>query len=295
LAWYRHWLDDGPKPRFMRTRQRARWFEMSEARNGAGTWRHSRTWPPNPGSFRTLYLRQGGTLSHQGPGADEAPASLRSDPLAGTTEWPSKWDDAAGLVPMSDADQRPDEARGLTFTTPVLGRDLVVAGPIALHLEAATRPLDGGLGTEAGLLLDTITGTLGQPGAGQVLPPRLDADWVVKLSDVAPDGTSTLIQSGFLRASHRRLGTKRTVRARGRVLVPWHTHRAKHVQGLKAGKPYSLDIEVWPTAKRFPAGHRLRIALYHADTPNHLTQLRPIESTISLDRARPSYLLLGKP
>ncbi len=45
---------------------------------------------------------------------------------------------------------------------------------------------------------------------------------------------------------------------------------------------------MWPTAKRFPRGHRLRIALYSADTVNHFTLLKPVINTV----LGGSYLLL---
>src|SRR5213075_311230 len=101
--------------------------------------------------------------------------------------------------------------------------------------------------------------------------------------------TSTLIQDGFLRASHRLYNRKRTVYARkGVVLQPFHWHDQEHLAPPEAGKPYRYEIEIWPTAKRFAAGHQLRIALYSADTANHLDLLKPVTNTVWGG----SYLLL---
>jgi predicted acyl esterase len=114
---------------------------------------------------------------------------------------------------------------------------------------------------------------------------------VVKLSDVAPDGSSTLIQDGFLRASHRLYDKKRTVYAPGRpkrVLQPFHWHDQEHLAPLQTDKTYRYEIEIWPTAKRFAAGHRLRITFYSADTANHLDLLKPVTNTVWGG----SYLLL---
>jgi len=122
----------------------------------------------------------------------------------------------------------------------------------------------------------------------QLDPPYLDTDFIVKLSDVAPDGTSTLIQDGFLRASHRLCDRKRTTYAGKRVLQPFHWHDQEHLAPPQADQTYRYEVEIWPTAKRFAAGHRLRIALYSADTANHLTLLKPVTNTIWGG----SYLLL---
>jgi predicted acyl esterase len=110
----------------------------------------------------------------------------------------------------------------------------------------------------------------------------------VKLSDVAQDGTSTLIQDGFLRASHRLFDKSRTTYAGKRVLQPFHWHDEQHLAPPQADVPYRYEIEIWPTAKRFAAGHRLRIALYSADTANHLDLVKPVTNTVWGG----SYLLL---
>jgi predicted acyl esterase len=150
-----------------------------------------------------------------------------------------------------------------------------VTGPIEQRLTAITDPLPGaGAGLSVSLL-----------GAEQLLPPYLDTDFVVKLADVDPAGRSTLIQSGFLRASHRRLDPART-----RPLRPAPYHDQAHLEPVQAGKPTFYRIEVWPTSKRFAAGHRLRVALYSADTANHFTLLKPVRNTVL---AGSSLLLAG--
>jgi predicted acyl esterase len=214
-----------------------------------------------------MYLQAGGALGGPRPDEREELGSWRFDPAAGTGEAGfSKWDNAAG-PPQREGDQAvEDEWKGLTFETPPLARPLTLTGPMELRLRAATVPLaaDGGLP-------QGLTGL----GAEQVAPDHLDTDFVVKLSDVAPDGTSTLIQSGFLRASHRSVDDRRS-----RTGEPFHHHDPARVQPVEPGEPTSYRIEVWPTSKRFAKGHRLRVALYSADTPNHLTLLKPVENTV---------------
>ena len=76
-------------------------------------------------------------------------------------------------TPYVPADQRIEGPEGLTFRTPVLEQPLDLAGPLALHLVAAS----------------TAT----------------DTDWHAKVADVAPDGSESIITEGSLRASHRAL------------------------------------------------------------------------------------------
>jgi hypothetical protein len=277
--WYRHWLDGVARPECF-DGPRITWCEMVESLDGPYEWRGADSWPPPGTSFERHYLTADGGLSRGAPGGEGAVGSWTWNPLAGMGENAfSKWDNAAG-VPQREADQAAeDEWKGLTFSTPPLGENLVLQGPITLSLEASTRPLAVDVGTNLPLL-----------GGEQVLPPYLDTDFVVKLAEVSPDGRSTLIQSGFLRASHRALDPERTQTdpATGEVIVPWHPHDAESVESVVAGERTTYKIEVWPTAKRFRAGHRLRIALYSADTANHLTLLKPVENTVY----EGSYLLL---
>lgn len=275
LDWYRHWLDGAPAPSWF-AGPRVTYCLMLQARNGDCEWRTADAWPPRTTRYVRRYLQPAGAIGGgRSPGNMEL-GSWTYDPLAGVGEDGfSKWDNAAG-VPQRDADQaQEDEWKGLVFSTPPLTAPLDLAGPIELSLRASTTPLPG---AENGLAQYP-----------QLLPPYLDTDFIVKLSDVAPDGSSTLIQDGFLRASHRRYDAKRTVYARkGVVLQPFHWHDEAHLAPPRAGVPYRYEIEVWPTAKRFAPGHRLRIALYSADTANHVDLLKPVTNTVWGG----SYLLL---
>ena len=273
VEWYRHWLDGGPRPAWF-DEPRISYCEMREALDGPCTWRKADAWPLPGTSYDRWDLKAEGALAPGGPGADGPVGAWTWNPSAGVGETGfSKWDNAAG-VPQRDADQAAeDEWKGATFTTKPLDEDLVVTGPIELSLLAKTDPLPGA--------------TLGAPvqalGGEQAAPPYLDTDFVAKLSDVSPDGRSTLIQTGMLRASHRAIDPKRS-----RPAEPFYLHTKP--QPVEAGKPTRYSIEVWPTSKRFPKGHRLRVALYSADTANHVTVLKPVTNTVLAG----SYLALPR-
>jgi uncharacterized protein len=266
VEWYRRWLDDGPRPKWF-SEPRITYCEMLESLDGECAWRKADRWPLKGTKHRRVYLQPGNALGGERPAPGEEVGSWVYDPTAGQGEnGLSKWDNAAG-PPQREADQATeDEWKGLTFSTAELERDLVVTGPMELRLRAKTDPLPINAGLPQG-----ITGLW----AEQAMPDHLDTDFVVKLSDVAPDGTSTLIQSGFLRASHRSVDARRSRTGR-----PFHHHDQEHLQPVQAGEPTDYRIEIWPTSKRFPSGHRLRIALYSADTANHLALLKPVENTV---------------
>jgi putative CocE/NonD family hydrolase len=118
--------------------------------------------------------------------------------------------------------------------------------------------------------LDESVEILGFPRASlTVAASATRANWVARLSDVAPDGTVTQITGAAMNGTHR-------VSAREpRALVP--------------GEPFELDIEMHFTSWVFPKGHRIRLAINNAQwpmlwpTPEPMTtQLRLGASKLSL-------------
>ena len=210
IEWYRHWLDGGPRPAWF-SEPRITYCEMLASLDGDCAWRKTDAWPLPRTRHRPLYLQPEGGLAARRPAAT---ASSGRGPTT-RSRAPARPGSRSGTTPPARRSARPTRRsrtsrRASTFTTPALERDLVVTGPMELRLRAKTDPLPG---AEAGLPAG-LTGL----GAEQVLPDHLDTDFVVKLSDVAPDGTSTLIQSGFLRASHRAVDPKRS--RPGRAVPP---------------------------------------------------------------------------
>jgi len=169
------WEDDAPFT----------WFEHAWAepeafpRDWPGRWRAAAS-VPVPGATRLdLHLDRApdgqGLLRPGGWDVDAARPSegWRAIPHRATvgTSGPLSW--GAGGEPNGLArDLRPDEARGLTFTTAPLERDLSVIGipEAVLHL-SATMPV---------------------------------ATCAVRLSEVSPEGASALVAQGVLNLTHRR-------------------------------------------------------------------------------------------
>jgi uncharacterized protein len=76
----------------------------------------------------------------------------------------------------------------------------------------------------------------------------LDTDFAVRLSDVFPDGRAIALQNGMLRARYRNIAEP---------------------EWLEPGRVYRFEIDMWATANRFKAGHRLRIDVSSADFPHY--------------------------
>jgi putative CocE/NonD family hydrolase len=180
------------------------------------------------------------THLHLGPGPSGSASSLNDGTLApavpaGTTT------DTAPVLTGAHADLRTsayalganavtdmtkEERTGLSWTTPVLGRDLEVSGPIALRLFASTT--------------------------------APDLTWSVRLTDVWPDGRSEWVTDGYLRATLRRIDPQRSLRdRRGSIVRPWLTY--DHVDALPFAAPVEYRIDVIGTSNVFRAGHRIRL------------------------------------
>jgi predicted acyl esterase len=72
-----------------------------------------------------------------------------------------------------------------------------------------------------------------------------DGNLVVRLEDLAPNGASYVITTGWLRASHRL------------------SH--EHPTELEPNRPYDFTIPLWPTDWNIKAGHYLRVTISSGD------------------------------
>lgn len=123
-----------------------------------------------------------------------------------------------------------------------------------------------------------------------------DTNFIMRLWDVAPNGSRQLITTGFLKASHRELDDRTT---EGN---PYHPHtRAVPVE---PGKIEEYVLRLYPFAATFNSGHRLVVELSNdeplADAHNallppdafHLPVGRPVTHKIYRDAAHQSRLVL---
>jgi len=218
LKWYDRWLkgidngvtDEPPLNLFVRTWSRPRELTLMV---DAGRWQSETEWPPARTRDVTLYLAGGQALAVE-PESAHAQDSYEYDPTVGVTSG-IYW--GGGVMPWANPlDQRADEIKSLTFTSAPFERDTELTGEpeVVLHVSSSA---------ESGY-------------------------FHVKISDVAPDGTSKWLTDGGLLTSHR------TSHTSPEPIVP--------------GEVYELKINLKFVAYIVPAGHSLRLLVASADLQN---------------------------
>ena len=170
LPWFDYWLKDVDSG--VMDEPPVRIFVM-----GRNQWRTAADWPPPETRYANFYLHGGssgsvgslndGTLSAAPPEGSENPDSFLYDPCDPV---PTLGGNTLG-IPSGVVDQRPVDARCLTYTSAPLQEELEVTGPVKAVL-------------------------FGMSSA-------TDTDWVVRLNDVHPDGYSRPVCDGILRARYR--------------------------------------------------------------------------------------------
>ena len=150
------------------------------------------------------------------------------------------------------------DQKGLTYTTPVLSRQVEIIGHPIVHLWLSSQ--------------------------------ADDVDLFVYLEEVEENGNSTYITEGCLRASNRK-----TIRPPYDNLgLPYLSGSEKDRTKL-TNQPVELTFDLLPTANYFEAGHRIRITITCADSDNYLSQYnknKPPEIKIIRNEKYPSHILL---
>ena len=268
LRWFDHTLKN--KPGDFDRSPAVRYFVM-----GLNRWRTADDWPPKSVIYQHLYFDPrpsgsahslyDGSLSWTPAGGDTPPARFVHDPdhpvetVGGATLYsltPLRPGDPLGFDELNaeagSRDQRKIEDRCLTFTSEPLDRDLEVTGPVVAELFISSS--------------------------------ALDTDFVVRLTDVFPDGRSMLVCDGIARARYRESNYRSSL--------------------LEPGKVYELPVDLWATSHLFQQGHRLRAVVNSSSFPRFdvnpgtgesgaiATIMEVAENVVYLDRDRPSHLVL---
>ena len=233
--WKHEFPDKGKEAPFPGLWDMERWFDrwLRGERNGIDTeppitlfvqgdgahWRSEREWPPRRVDMREFFLARDASLTPQAGAASSGATSYEYDPTVGMQSL--AWDPwTTSLDPALPRDHSGDDARSLCFTSPPLAEPMELTGV-------------------ATALVDI---------AASALPLHL----VVKLSDVAPNGRSILITTGWID-----LATFTQPRLRMQV-----------------------EIKLRATSYRIGTGRRLRVAIACADFPRLWPTPKP--ATLSL-------------
>ncbi len=198
-----------------------------------GFWRWEEGWPVDRIQLTRMYPQANHTLSAaQG---DATIHSLRYVPSSGVEAGGPVmwWGDVAH-------DQRPTDAYSLVYDTAPLAADTEILGlPMARLKVSADAPR---------------------------------ANWMVRLSDVAPDGTVTQVAGAAFNGTHR--------------------HSAREPEDLVPGEEFALEIEMHFTSWVFPKGHRVRFAVSNAQWPMLWPTPYPMTTTLRLGGADGSSIEL---
>jgi predicted acyl esterase len=220
---------------------------------------HFSAWPPPDTRALRLFFQPGGSLAEMPPSPTGGASAFEHDAAAGgrvtLAEGADLWS------PQPRYDYRPlVPGKAVAFLGPVLERDVVTVGhgSVDLYLQSSAS----------------------------------DADLEVNLTEVRADGEESYVQSGWLRASHRKLRDDAT------ELRPTHTHREADLRPLPAGEWTPVRVELMPFAHLFRAGSRIRVSV---DTPGDsraswrfilLEHSGAVRHAIAHDAAHPSSLVL---
>lgn len=140
----------------------------------------------------------------------------------------------------------------VTFVSAPLERESEITGPLALKLFASSSTSD----------MDLFV-------TFQAFSP--EAKEVHFQGTVDPN---TPLAQGWLRASHRKLDTKKSLPYR-----PYHSH--DELQPLKPNEVYELDVEIWPTHIILPAGFKIALQISGKDFERPLPPDVPNEAWVA--------------
>ena len=300
LRWFDRWLKDIPNG--VEDDLPVRIFVMgggTGARNAdgrlnhGGRWRSEREWPLARTEHAKYYLRAGGGLSTEHPGADDPSVSYVHDPdhpvptvsaTGGVTEllpFPEGFDPETGdprdytqtIYPEGGSHQeeshelvgaRPpypllaDRTDVLVFQTQPLAEDVEVTGAVEVALWVSSSAVDTDFTAK---LLD-------------VYPPSKDY----------PDGYHLNLCDSILRARYR--------------------NGFERAELMNPGEVYQARIPLPPVSNLFKAGHRIRLDIASSNFPKfdvnpntgepmgRHTRTGRARNTVYLHRGRPSHMVL---
>ncbi|WP_204079702.1 CocE/NonD family hydrolase [Mycobacterium riyadhense] len=117
----------------------------------------------------------------------------------------------------------------------------------------------------------------------------IDTAWMATLQDVAPDGRTTDVTAGWLRASMREVDEAAS--RPGAPVLP-----CRNALAVPLGEDVFYRIPLVPNARRFKSGHRIRLVLtsddQHASAPAIMKFRHASVGTSSLNTVRSSSRLL---
>jgi putative CocE/NonD family hydrolase len=197
-------------------------------------------WPNPDAAAERWYLRGNGELTEASPESGEAsqPPYIQQPVNGVCSGSTSQW--LLGVLEGTpcQTDNRLTEITEITYTSAPFAEDYYINGPI-----------------QADIWLTT---------------PQQDANVVVRVTSVSPDGASFELTDGIMAARHRAVDESRSRYLDGQMIQPYHpfTKEAEQLLSPLAMEPTEVAVEIFPTSAVIPAGHSLRISVGPSDFPH---------------------------
>ena len=199
-----------------------------------GRWRLEDGWPIQRTEHENWFLHDDHSLSTDAPPEEAVHASTYKPSMGLEGGGPTMW--WGSLIP----DQRPMDELSLVYDSEVLAEPMEILGrPIARLSVSADAPR---------------------------------ANWVVRISDVAPDGKVTQVAGAGFNGTHR--------------------NSAREPEDVIPGEEFPLNIELHFTSWVFPEGHKVRVAISNAQWPMLWPSSLPFSSTLTIGGDRGALVQL---
>ena len=198
-----------------------------------GFWRWEEGWPINRIETQTWYAQANHKLSSISGVNDEH--TLENIPSIGLEGGgPTMW---WGSIP---SDQRPMDKNSLVYDSEVLVEPIEILGrPLAkLHVSANAKR----------------------------------ANWVVRISDIAPDGQITQVAGAAFNGTHR--------------------NSSRDPEDIIPGEKFPLNIQLHFTSWIFNEGHKIRVAISNAMWPMLWPSPLPVKTLLEIGGAKGAYIEL---
>lgn len=248
LDWFDRHLKQNPAA-LAKPLAPVRYFSM-----GDNVWRDAESWPPEGFTETSFYLhsdgkantrRGNGRLSRTAPTSNQPSDTFAADPSRPVPACPVTETRPLKAAVWGPVDQSVLEDRDdvLVYSSGPLEKPLTFAGTVTARLSVST---------------DTP-----------------DADWIVKLVDVRPDGVAINLATGILRGRYRNSLVKPEM--------------------MKSGEVYEITVDLGPCAATIAPGHQLRVDICGSLFPLHDRNPNTAEGIFSAKTAIATEQIHHKP
>lgn len=242
LAWFDHYLKG------MDTSADS-YPPVTQYYKGSERYVTASDWPHPEAHAETFYLHGKpllpllGTITRQAPGASYQ-TSLLQTPLNGLcSASASQW--TAGVLgmitpPCAEQDNLTNLLEAV-YTSAPLAEPMAINGPITGQIWASTT--------------------------------AFDTNVTVRISVVDENGIARPLTHGIQMASMSANDPERARYMNDKLIQPWHPYSAESRQTITPFKPFSADVEVFPTSAVIAAGERLRVSVGASDLPHGISPI----------------------